>query len=241
MRMCPVFSPTTGPPEPDFSAVAVARMIDISCVQAQSSETDVRSLAAEALRGNYIAAHVLPSWLPLLRHLLGTSSTNAGSPVGFPSGGTATDVKVFEAKWLIDAGVQEMDIVMNIGLLKSGRHDDASADLAAVLEAVNGRVPVKVILEVGLLEGPELEDAAQVALAAGATFLKTGTGWAGVATDVSHVRRLRAVSGPSVGIKASGGVRSFAQLRALYAAGATRFGVNSHFAQVIVKQAGEAR
>jgi len=239
--MCRVSDATNCAAEPEFSAPAVARMIDISCVQAQNSEPDVRSLAAEALRGNYIAAHVLPSWLPLLRQLLDGSSTNAGSPVGFPSGGTATNVKVFEAKWLIDAGVQEMDVVMNIGLLKSGRLTDASADVAAVLEAVDGRVPVKVILEVGLLEGRELESAAQAALDAGATSLKTGTGWTGIATDVSHVRRLRAVSGTSVEIKASGGVRSLEQLRALHAAGATRFGVNSHYAQVIVKQAEEAQ
>jgi len=239
--MCRVPDAASCPAKPDFSVPVVARMIDISCVQAQHSELDVRSLAAEALRLNYIAAHVLPSWLPLLRQLLDGSSTNAGSPVGFPSGGTATKVKVFEALWLIDAGVQEMDVVMNIGLLKSGRLADASADVAAVLEAVDGRVPVKVILEVGLLEGRELESAAQAALEAGAMSLKTGTGWTGIATDVSQVRRLREVSGTSVVIKASGGIRSLVQLRALYAAGATRFGVNSHYAQVIVKQAEEAQ
>jgi deoxyribose-phosphate aldolase len=227
--------------EPQLSAAAIARMIDISCVQAQCSEPDVRLLATEAMRGNYIAAHVLPSWLPLLRRLLDGSTTNAGSPVGFPSGGTATQVKVFEARWLIDSGVQEMDVVMNIGLVKSGRPADASADVAAVLEAVDRRVPVKVILEVGLLEGSELESAAQAALDAGATSLKTGTGWTGIATDVSHIRRLRAFGGPSIEIKASGGVRSLEQLLALHAAGATRFGVNSSYAQRIVKQAEEAQ
>jgi deoxyribose-phosphate aldolase len=212
-------------------------MIDISCVQTFHSEQDIRALVAEAIAGDYIAAHTLPFWVPLTSELLAGSNTRAGSPVGFPSGGTATAVKVTEAAWLIDAGVQEMDIVMNVGLLKSGRSADATTDVAAVIEAVDGRVPVKVILEVGYLEGEELERAAEAMLAAGTRSLKTGTGWSGVPTSVDHVSRIRAVAGPDIEIKASGGVRTLADVTALFDAGARRFGANATSAAAIVAEA----
>ena len=139
----------------ELTGHALARMIDISAVQAQHGRADVEELAGHARRGDFVAAHVLPSWLPVLRPLLDGSQTNAGSPVGFPSGGSATRSRSTEARWLLDAGVQEMDVVMNIGLVRSGELAAATRDVAAVLAAVDGRVPVKVILEVGLLdEGP---------------------------------------------------------------------------------------
>src|SRR5699024_6761259 len=99
---------------------SLARIIDISAVQAQHTVSDVRELATHALSGDFIAAHVLPGWVPILAELLAGSTTNVGSPVGFPSGGTSTDVKVREAHWLVEAGVNEMDIVINVGRLKSG-------------------------------------------------------------------------------------------------------------------------
>jgi len=226
--------PTSGPER----ARAVARMIDISAVQAPHGRPQVEELAAVAVAGGYIAAHVLPSWIPTLAPLLEGSDTRAGSPVGFPSGGTATEVKQGEADWLIAAGVQEMDVVMNIGLVRSGEFQAASGDILAVLDTVGGRVPVKVILEVGHLVGTELERAAEAALAAGATSLKTGTGWSGTATTIDHVARIRAVAGPDVEIKASGGVRSLADLISLYDAGARRFGANVASARAIVAEAG---
>ena len=218
----------------ELSGHGLARMVDISAVQAQHGRRDVEELAEHALAGNFVAAHVLPSWLPVLRPLLDGSTTNAGSPVGFPSGGSATPVKIAEAHWLVDHGVQEMDVVMNIGLIRSGELDAARRDLAAVLEAVDGRVPVKVIHEVGLLDEAQLRSAVTVALDAGATSLKTGTGWQGIATTPEHVRIMREVAGPDHEIKASGGVRSLDQVRALLAAGATRFGINTAVAVRLV-------
>ncbi|KQP26964.1 deoxyribose-phosphate aldolase [Aeromicrobium sp. Leaf272] len=217
---------------------ALARRVDISAVQAQHGRADVEELAGHALAGDFVAAHVLPSWLPVLRPLLEGSTTNAGSPVGFPSGGSATPVKVAEARWLVDHGVQELDVVMNIGMIRSGELDGATRDLAAVLEAVDGRVPVKVIHEVGLLDLAQLRDAVGVAVRAGATSLKTGTGWQGVATTPEHVQVMREVGGPEREIKASGGVRSLAQVHDLLEAGATRFGINTAVAVRLVAEAG---
>ncbi|GAA1532659.1 deoxyribose-phosphate aldolase [Dactylosporangium maewongense] len=222
----------------ELTGRALARMVDISAVQAQHGRADVEALARHALEGDFVAAHVLPSWLPVLRPLLAGSTTNAGSPVGFPSGGSATPIKVAEAGWLIEAGVQEMDVVMNIGLVRSGELAAAGRDVAAVLSAVGGAVPVKVILEVGLLDEGQLRDAARAALDAGATSLKTGTGWQGVATTPRHVEIMRAAAGPGPEIKASGGVRSLEQIRALIAAGATRFGINTAVAVRLVAEAG---
>lgn len=222
----------------DLSGRQLARMIDISAVQAQHGRADVEQLATHALAGAFVAAHVLPSWLPLLRSLLTGSTTNAGSPVGFPSGGSATPVKVAEARWLLEQGVQEMDVVTNIGLVRSGELTAATDDVAAVLDAVAGQVPVKVILEVGLLDAAQLRDAARVAVDAGATSLKTGTGWQGVATTAEHVRAIRDIAGPSREIKASGGIRSLDQVRELIDAGATRFGINTAVAVELVTEVG---
>ncbi|MER7278388.1 deoxyribose-phosphate aldolase [Dactylosporangium sp. NPDC000244] len=222
----------------DLTGHALARMVDISAVQAQHGRADVEELARHALEGDFVAAHVLPSWLPVLRPLLEGSATNAGSPVGFPSGGSATAVKVAEARWLLEHGVQEMDVVMNIGLVRSGELAAATEDVAAVLAAVDGAVPVKVILEVGLLDEDQVRAAAQAAVDAGATSLKTGTGWQGVATTPRHVELIRAVAGSGREIKASGGVRSLDQIRALMAAGATRFGINTAVAVRLVAEAG---
>ncbi|WP_433206143.1 hypothetical protein ACQP00_39025 [Dactylosporangium sp. CS-047395] len=131
-----------------------------------------------------------------------------------------------------------MDVVMNIGLVRSGELAAASRDVGAVLAAVGGAVPVKVILEVGLLDEDQLRSAAQAAIDAGATSLKTGTGWQGVPTTPRHVELIRAVAGPGPEIKASGGVRSLEQIRALLAAGATRFGINTAVAVRLVAEAG---
>lgn len=221
----------------DLGGRALARMVDISAVQAQHGRAEVEDLAGHALAGDFVAAHVLPSWLPLLCRLLEGYTTNAGSPVGFPSGGSATPVKVVEAAWLLDQGVQEMDVVMNIGLVRTGDLAAATRDVAAVLEEVAERVPVKVILEVGLLDAHQLRAAARVAVDAGATSLKTGTGWQNVPTTGEHVRSIREVAGPDREIKASGGIRTLGQVRELLEAGATRFGINTAVAVQLVREA----
>lgn len=223
----------------DLTGPWLARRVDISAVQAQHGRADVEALAEHALAGDFVAAHVLPSWLPILRLLLEGSTTNAGSPVGFPSGGSATSVKVAEARWLLDAGVQEMDVVMNIGRIRSGELLEATRDVAAVLESVDHAVPVKVILEVGLLDEALIRAAATAAMDAGAESLKTGTGWQGVATTTDHVRAIRETAGPAPEIKASGGIRSLDQVRDLLEVGATRFGINTADAMRLVADARE--
>jgi deoxyribose-phosphate aldolase len=224
-----------------LEARALARTVDISCVRAAHTEQDVRRLAAEATRWEFINAHVLPSWVPLLRELLEGTRTLVGSPVGFPSGGASTASKVAEARHLLVDGVQEMDVVMNIGRFLSGDIRYVTTELQIIVGEVRGKVPVKVIIETSLLTEPQIRNASELAAAAGADFVKTGTGWAGPATAEAVLAIAESIP-PHVQIKAAGGIRTLAQLQLLQAAGATRFGVGAHAALDLIHEAegGEA-
>lgn len=224
-----------------LEARALARTVDISCVRATHTEEDVRRLAAEATRWEFINAHVLPSWVPLLRKLLKGTHTLVGSPVGFPSGGASTASKAAEGRHLLADGVQEMDVVMNIGRFLSGDIRYVTTELETIIGEVRGRVPVKVIIETSFLTEPQIRTASEIAAAAGADFVKTGTGWAGPATAEAVLAIAESIP-PHVQIKAAGGIRTLAQLRLLRAAGATRFGVGAQAALDLVREAegGEA-
>ncbi len=144
-----------------LEARALARTVDISCVRATHTEQDVRRLAAEATRWEFINAHVLPSWVPLLRELLEGTRTLVGSPVGFPSGGASTASKVAEARHLLVDGVQEMDVVMNIGRFLSGDIRYVTTELEIIVGEVRGKVPIKVIIETSLLTEPQIRTASR--------------------------------------------------------------------------------
>ncbi|WP_368497621.1 deoxyribose-phosphate aldolase [Herbiconiux sp. A18JL235] len=202
------------------------RHIDISCVQAQHDRHDIERLAADARAGGFVSAHVLPNWLPVLKDLLEGGETLAGSPVGFPSGGPTTATKVAEATELLDAGVQELDVVVAIGRLRSGEGDYVERELRAVVELVDGRVPLRAILEVGRLDDDDIRLGVDAAIAAGVPWIKTGTGWSGVPTSLDHIRLIVERAAGRAQVKAAGGVRDLATIRAMADAGVTRFGMN---------------
>lgn len=216
-------------------------MVDISAVQAPDTEEDVRRLAATADAGGFLAAHVLPTWASLLTALLADSSVRVGAPVGFPSGGGPTPARALEAAWLCDVGVDEVDIVIPIGRLRSGDEPAVLTDLREVVAAVAGRVPTKAILETAHLDEAEIRRGTELALEAGINALKTGTGWAGHTTTTAEVAAIRSAAGPKPAIKASGGIRSLAAVDALRAAGATRFGMNTAVALALTADDAEAR
>jgi deoxyribose-phosphate aldolase len=143
--------------------------------------------------------------------------------IGFPSGGNTAATKLYEAQEAMELGAQELDVVINLSLLKSGQTEAMHREIAQICEATD--LPVKAILEMGLLTIPEQQMAAEVCLDAGVAFLKTSTGWAGGAT-VEQVRLLKAIAGNKIGIKASGGIRTLEQAIALIEAGATRLGTS---------------
>jgi deoxyribose-phosphate aldolase len=148
--------------------------------------------------------------------------------IGFPLGATLPEVKAFEAERAIQAGAHEVDMVINIGRLKGGEHEVVFHDVAAVVAVAHryGAL-VKTILEMGLLSEEEKVAACALAQAAGADFVKTATGFSGGGATVADVALMRRVVGPTLGVKAAGGIRTAADLRAMVAAGATRIGASA--------------
>jgi len=226
-------------PETDDLLTGLPRHIDISCVQAWHSRDDIRRLAADARAGGFVAAHVLPTWLPELRELLEGSQTLAGSPVGFPSGGAATSTKVSEATALLEAGAQELDVVVAVGRLRSGDVAFVRDELAEVVAAVDGRVPLRAILEVGHLDDDQIRAGVDAAGEAGVPWIKTGTGWSGIPTSLHHVTLIAQRAQGRMRLKAAGGIRDLATIRAMADAGVTRFGMNAHAALAAVAAARE--
>ena len=215
----------------------LARHIDISCVQAFHSEQDIRSLADAARAGSFVSAHVLPNWLPLLRELLAGSDTLAGGPAGFPSGGSTTSTKLAEVASLLAAGAQEVDVVVNIGRLRSMDLAYVTAELREVASFVAGAVPLRVILEVGHLTDDELRSGCDCALEAGIPWIKTGTGWSGHPPTLHHIALIAERVAGAAEIKAAGGIRELATVRAMADLGVTRFGVNATVARNLVSEA----
>jgi deoxyribose-phosphate aldolase len=213
---------------------ALARHIDISCVQAFHTAADVAALAAAANAHEFVAAHVLPNFVPLLKQELGPNTrTLVGSPVGFPSGGATTATKVGEARELVGMGGQELDLVINIGRLKSGDLVYVNTEIRAVVDAI-APLPLKVLLEIYLLTDDEICQACDLAVEAGAKFVKTGSGWVSGDTLIPKVRLIADTVRGAIGIKASGGIRDLATIDALCDLGVTRFGVNSQAAIALV-------
>jgi len=215
---------------------SIARRIDISAVRAQHGEQEVRDLAAAALDGRFVNAHVLPAWVGLARELLDGSDTLVGAPIGFPGGGHVTAVKVAEAQALLRDGAQELDVVINVGWLRSGRDAAVRAELEAVRAVVPATVPLKAILEVSLLSGEQIATGARLAVEAGADYVKTGTGWTGVPVTLEDVRTIRAAIGDRASIKASGGLRDLDTVLRLRAEGVERFGIGVEPAKAILAE-----
>ena len=163
--------------------------------------------------------------VPITAPSQGASGIRLVGNVSFPSGSDSTTCKVYQAREMLAAGCDEIDMVMNLGLLRSGELAEVGADVKAVVETVQP-TPVKVIIEIMLLSSQETRQACEICVEAGAAFVKTGTGWADRGTTLEDVRLVKSIVGERIKIKASGGIRSLATLLEMYNAGATRFGVN---------------
>lgn len=206
----------------------LAATIDHTLLKPEATRADIVRLCREAREYSFAAVCVNPVWVEeAARHLEG-SSVMVATVIGFPLGASTTAAKVFEARDALQAGARELDMVVALGLLKGGEDQNAQEDVAAVVEVARAhRAAVKVILETGLLTEEEKTRAAHLSVAAGASFLKTSTGFMGTGATVEDVALLRRLAPPSVGVKASGGIRTFAQARAMLAAGANRLGTSS--------------
>ncbi|WPE21481.1 deoxyribose-phosphate aldolase [Shinella zoogloeoides] len=214
----------------------LAALIDISAVQTFHTEADVRELAEIAVAEGFIAAHALPNFVPLLRSLVPMGGvTLVGGPVGFPSGGHTTRTKVAEAAELAENGAQELDMMMNVGRLKSGDLDYVRREIRAVVEAI-APVPLKVILELAHLTDAEIRTASALVAESGAAFVKTGTGWTPSATTLEKLQIIVETVEGAVEVKASGGIRSLDAIADMVRLGVTRFGINTKVAVDLVRQ-----
>jgi len=213
-----------------------ASLIDHTLLKPEASETDIKKLCQEAVQYGFASVCVNPSWVKKAAEFLKGSNIPVCTVIGFPLGATLSDVKAFEARRVIFNGAREVDMVINIGALKSGDDCAVEDDIRAVAQAAheNG-VLLKVIIETALLTDDEKVRACLASKNAGADFVKTSTGFAKGGATVEDVRLMRRVVGSNLGVKASGGVKGIEDARAMFEAGATRIG-----ASVGVKIAQEA-
>ena len=203
----------------------IARMMDVSVLSADTTEQDVQDLVVFAKKYQCIAVFTLPGQVPLVTKLLANESNiGIGGAVGFPSGGETTTSKVAETKELIQLGCTEIDMVINIGMLCSGRYQYVGEEINAVVEAANG-LPVKVILECHYLSDNEIRKGCELCVEANVAFVKTGTGWAPSGATPENIALMKSCVGETIGVKAAGGVRDLETLVELYRRGARRFGL----------------
>lgn len=220
-----------------ISMEALSKWIDISCVKSTDTVKDVDQMIAAAKRYGFICSFALPSMTPyLIQNLKGNCDTLIGGTVGFPSGCDTTDSKVFQTKELLAMGCQEIDMVINIGQLKSNQLDLVYQDIKAVAH-ICGTVPLKTILEVTLLTKEEMIKASKLAESAGATYIKTGTGWCKDPTLPEHIHIIRSSIQSDTKIKAAGGIRNLNTLLEMKQAGCDRFGISTASALSIMNEA----
>jgi deoxyribose-phosphate aldolase len=219
-----------------LTAKEIAQMIDISCVRTTSSKADIEEMVVAARRYGFGQISVNQCFIPYSRQLLkGSLNIHLVGNVSFPSGADSTTLKVAQAKEMLAAGCDEIDMVMNIGKLRSKELGEVEADVRAVIETAHP-VPVKVIIEVMYLTREETEQACSICVESGAAFVKTGTGWAERGTTLEDVRLVKSFVGDRIKIKASGGICDLDMLAQMYQAGARRFGVNHKSAIKIIEE-----
>jgi deoxyribose-phosphate aldolase len=218
--------PATTPVE--MTGDQLAALIDHTLLKPETTEAQIRQLCAEARQYGFAAVCVNATWIALCVERLAETSVKVCTVAGFPLGATLPMVKAFEAEAALAGGAQEVDMVLNVGRLKSGDWSTVYADVAGVAEAVHAQGGLlKVILETGLLTDDEKVAACVISQEAGADFVKTATGFSGGGATVADIRLMRQVVGPGLGVKASGGVRTAAEALAMVAAGATRIGASA--------------
>ncbi len=230
-------------PDTGFSACdlapPLARLIDHTALKPETTEAQIRELCAEARRYCFASVCINPCYVPLAAEELGGTPIAVCTVIGFPLGATQTPVKASEAELAVRDGAAEVDMVLNVGMLKSGRYEYVEKDIRAVVEAARPmrrasssarRALVKVILETALLTDEEKVIACVLAQNAGADFVKTSTGFSKAGATPGDVALMRRVVGERMGVKASGGVRSLEDAEQMIAHGATRLGASASVA-----------
>ena len=204
----------------------LASYIDHTLLKPEASREQIRAVCEEAKQYHFASVCVNPCWVPLIAEELKDSGVSVCCVIGFPLGASLSSVKAFEAREAVAAGAQEIDMVINIGAVKSGGWELVREDIAAV-NAAKGTAKLKVIIETCLLTDEEKVRVCQIAKEAGADFVKTSTGFSTGGATVHDVELMRKTVGPEMGVKASGGVRTLADALAMIEAGASRLGASA--------------
>ena len=205
--------------------------IDHTLLKPESTQEQIKQLTDEAKAYHFASVCVNPTWVAYAKEQLKDSDVKVCTVIGFPLGATTSQTKAFETQDAIANGADEVDMVINIGKLKSKQYDEVEDDIRAVVEASGDKL-VKVIIEACLLTNDEKVKACQLSVAAGADYVKTSTGFSLHGATIEDVALMRQTVGPDIGVKAAGGARSLADAEAFIAAGATRIGTSAGVAIV---------
>ncbi len=210
----------------------LAKMIDHTLLTATTNVHDIKKLCQEALKYKFTTVCVNPIFVPMCVKLLRGSSVKVATVIGFPLGANSTEAKTYQTRQVVKQGAQEIDMVMNLGAFKSGAFDLVRTDIKAVVDAakvsaLGHGVLIKVIIETCYLTDEEIVKACTLAVEGNADFVKTSTGFGPAGAKIEHVSLMRKTVGREVGVKASGGIRTFQDAVDLLDAGANRIGTSS--------------
>jgi deoxyribose-phosphate aldolase len=206
---------------------SLAKLIDHTALKPDTTKEQIEQLCREAKEFGFVSVCINPTWVKRAADLLEGSDVKVCTVIGFPLGATTAKVKQYETKDAIENGATEVDMVINIGALKDGNDNLVFKDIQAVVEAAKGEALTKVIIETCLLNDEEKKRACDLAVRAGADFVKTSTGFSSRGATAADVFLMRKAVGPDIGVKASGGVRDLRATEEMINAGATRIGASS--------------
>ena len=204
----------------------LAHWIDHTMLKPDATENEITTICKEAIEYSFASVCINPTWVPLVYKMLRGHTPKVCTVVGFPLGATFSEVKAHETRVAVEKGADEIDMVINVGALKSGDYELVERDIRAVVRAAGRRI-VKVILETCLLDEEEKVKASAISQRAGANFVKTSTGFSKGGATVKDVALMRKVVGSEMGVKASGGVRTYEEACKMVEAGATRIGASA--------------
>ncbi|MDR0337562.1 MAG: deoxyribose-phosphate aldolase [Planctomycetaceae bacterium] len=220
----------------NINTKTIASLLDVSAVRANSTQKEIQEFAELAIKYECKAVFVLPSFLSFLRNYRNEYNGQflIGVPIGFPAGGTTTEMKILEAKNYLRFDVDEFDLMINLGFLLSGMYQEVLDDIKAVKEVI-GTKTLKVIIECHYLDNDLMKRAADAVINGGAEWIKTGTGWAPTGATIENVTYLKQIVGNAVKIKASGGIRSLETIQKMVEAGVERFGVGGNARKILTE------
>jgi len=208
----------------------LAGLIDHTALKTDTTKEQIEKLCSEAIEYGFASVCINPSYVKLCSELLKNSGVKVCTVIGFPLGATTTLTKVAETSEAIENGANEVDMVINVGAIKSGDFDLAKKDVEAVVQAAKGKALVKVILETCLLTEEEKIKSCKICKEARADFVKTSTGFSTGGATVADIKLMRGIVKPDMGVKASGGIRDYETAKAMVDAGASRIGASASVA-----------